>query len=38
NLVISKLKQEMQKAAADLDFEKAILLRDQIHKLEHIKK
>lgn len=36
NLTINQLKQQMQKAAADLDFEKAILLRDQIHKLQHL--
>lgn len=37
NLVINQLKHEMQKAATDLDFEKAILLRDQIHKLQYLK-
>lgn len=36
NLTVNQLKQQMQKAAADLDFEKAILLRDQIHKLQHL--
>lgn len=38
NLVVARLKQEMQKAAEKLDFEKAILLRNQIHKLQHLKK
>jgi len=37
NLVVHQLKQEMQKAATDLDFEKAILLRDKIHKLLYLK-
>lgn len=37
NLVVNQLKQQMQKAAEELDFEKAILLRDQIHKLQHLK-
>ena len=31
---ISALKQEMKKAAKDLDFERAVLLRDKIRKLE----
>jgi excinuclease ABC subunit B len=37
NLVLNQLKQEMQKAASDLDFEKAIMLRDKIHKLQYLK-
>ncbi len=37
NLVVNQLKKQMQKAAEELDFEKAILLRDQIHKLQHLK-
>lgn len=36
NLLINKLKQAMQKASQELDFEKAILLRDQIHKLQYL--
>ena len=37
NLVVNQLKQEMQKAAQELDFEKAILLRDKINKLLYLK-
>lgn len=36
NLLVNKLRQEMEKAAAALDFEKAISIRDQIHKLQYL--
>jgi len=34
-VIIVNLELEMQKAADDLDFEKAIALRDRINKLKH---
>jgi excinuclease ABC subunit B len=36
NLIVYRLKQEMNKAAEKLDFEKAIMLRDKINKLLHV--
>ena len=35
NLIINRLKQQMEAAAAKLDFETAIALRDQINLLQH---
>ena len=37
NLIVNRHKQEMKKAATKLDFEEAIMLRDKINKLLHIK-
>lgn len=37
NMIVSRLKGDMQRAAEKLDFEKAIMLRDKINKLMHIK-
>jgi excinuclease UvrABC helicase subunit UvrB len=34
-VIIINLELEMRKAADDLDFEKAIALRDRINKLKH---